>query len=122
VGRRVSRGEEGLDGDGERQGQRRGDVGLGAVEGAAALRAGAAAEEAAALGGGRGVGRLLGVRLGGGATCGWEERAAWGGGSVCGGSAEGWRKAKGRREKRMSKRSTTRVKTPSSAPRSMAPS
>jgi hypothetical protein len=92
------------------------------VEGAAALHAGAAAEEAAALGGGRGVGRLLGVRLGGGAACGWEERAAWGGGSMCGGSAEGRRKAKGRRENRMSKRTTTRVKTPSSAPRSMASS
>jgi hypothetical protein len=106
VGRRVDRGEEGLDGDGERQGQRRGDVGLGAVEGvaawtttvegAAALRAGAAVEEAAALGGDRGGGHLLGVILGGGAACGWEERAAWCGGSVCGGSAEGQRRAKGR--------------------------
>jgi hypothetical protein len=67
------------------------------VEGVAALGASAAVEEAAALGGGHGVGCLLGVRLGGGATCGWEERAAWGGGSVCGGSAEGRREAKRRR-------------------------
>jgi hypothetical protein len=46
VGRRVGRGDEGLDGDGERQGQRRG-----AVEGAAtavAWGAAPAAEEAAA--------------------------------------------------------------------------
>jgi hypothetical protein len=38
MGRRVGRGDEGLDGDGERQGQRRGDAGLGAVEGATAWR------------------------------------------------------------------------------------
>jgi hypothetical protein len=90
VGRRVGRGDEGLDGDGERQGQRRGDTRLGAVEGAAAWRtalarrwrrpqrgaptawgAAAAAEEAAALG----------VRLRGAAS-GWEEHAAWGSGSA----------------------------------------
>jgi hypothetical protein len=51
VGRRVGRGDEGLDGNRERQGQRRGDAGLGAVEGAAAAAAwgaGPAAEEVAA--------------------------------------------------------------------------
>ena len=44
------------------------------MEGAAALRAGAAKEEAATLSGGRGVGRLLGVILGGGAA--WRGAAA----------------------------------------------
>jgi hypothetical protein len=43
VGRRVGRGDEGLDGDGKRQGQRRGDAGLGAVEGLRRSRRGALA-------------------------------------------------------------------------------
>jgi hypothetical protein len=73
VGRRVGRGDEGLDGDGEQQGQRRGDVGLGAVEGGAAWRT-ALARRRRRL-------RRGALAWGAGAS-GWEERAAWGGGSA----------------------------------------
>jgi hypothetical protein len=93
-------------------------------DGCSVLGAGTAAEEAAALGGGRSVGRLLGVWLGGGGSMrlggargvGRRLGVRWAVGQRCWVAAKSYGTAT-QREKRMSKRSTTRVKIPSSAAR-----